>query len=95
MKGEGSSEGGELTQQGARKGVEVKGDGKSNMWGSRSCCGMTHSQGALKILGNAFSTLAARFSIVEGYLRVTWDKLHTTNPQIQMGFFEALQKLWH
>lgn len=55
----------------------------------------TFTGGTLNILGKAFSTLAAGFYIVEGYLRVTWDKLYATNPQIQMGYFEALQKLWH
>lgn len=56
--------------------------------GLQELAGRAHSQGALKILAEGFST-------VEGYLRVTWDELHATNPQIQMGFFEALQKLWY
>lgn len=55
--------------------------------GLQEVVGRAHSQVALKILGNAYSTLAARSSIVEGYLRVTRDKLLATNPQIQTGFF--------
>lgn len=63
--------------------------------GLQELVGGARSQEVLKFLGNAFSAPAVGFSVVKGYLRVTWDKLHATHPQIQMGFFKALQKLWH
>lgn len=94
MKGEGSSEGGELTQQGAgREGDE----GGCNIQCVRlqEQVGKKHFQGALKILGNAFSTQAAGFSRPERYLSVIWDKPYATwNLLIQKGFFQAFCKLW-
>lgn len=61
MKGEGSSEGGELTQQGARQGVEMQGDGKSHMWDSRSWLGGRIHRETLKFWEMLFLLLLQDF----------------------------------